>query len=141
MKKSRLNLFKTTSMTISVLGLIMIVSTIVIAAYIGISAISDGVSSGVSSAEQYDKLAVLKSDYSAIEGEYNSTWSKIYEGSSPELKKIYIDAKLELIKAKTAVNNVESALKANKPSEKIGSRITEAENQIKVAKDALTSVK
>ncbi|MGL6298946.1 MAG: hypothetical protein ACRC1M_07260 [Methanobacteriaceae archaeon] len=141
MKKSRLNLFKTTSMTISVLGLIMIIATIAIAAYIGISAISDGVSSGVSSGEQYDKLAVLKSDYSSIDGEYNATRSKIYASASPDLKKKYVDAELELIKAKTAVDNVESALKANKPSEEVGSRITEAENQIKVAKDALTSVK
>ncbi|MGL4670326.1 MAG: hypothetical protein ACRCVG_07040 [Methanobacteriaceae archaeon] len=141
MKKSRLNLFKTTSMTITVIGIIMIIATIAVAAYIGISAISNGVSSGVSSAEQYDKLAILKSDYSAIEKEYNSTKSKIYAGSNSDLKKKFVNAELELIKAKNAVDNVESALKSNKPSDEVNSRIMEAENQIEVAKQALTNVK
>ena len=35
MRKSRLNLFKSTSMLISVVGIIMIISTIVVVAYVG----------------------------------------------------------------------------------------------------------
>ena len=43
MRKSRLNLFKSTSMLISVVGIIMIISTIVVVAYVGFSMVSSGI--------------------------------------------------------------------------------------------------
>ena len=40
MRKSRLNLFKSTSMLISVLGVIMIIATVAAVAYVGFSVVS-----------------------------------------------------------------------------------------------------
>lgn len=59
MKKSRLNLFKSTSMMISILGIVMIIVTIIVAAYIGFSLVSSNLSGGISSGTQYDELASL----------------------------------------------------------------------------------
>ena len=60
MRKSRLNLFKSTSMLISVVGIIMIISTIVVVAYVGFSIVSSGITNEISSGNQYDELAELK---------------------------------------------------------------------------------
>ena len=37
MRKSRLNLFKSTSMLIAVVGIIMVIATIIVVAYVGFS--------------------------------------------------------------------------------------------------------
>ncbi|WP_432703735.1 hypothetical protein ACRERI_08725 [Methanothermobacter thermautotrophicus] len=47
MKRSRINLFKLTSMTISVLGVLLIIGTILVFAYIGVDTISDAISGSV----------------------------------------------------------------------------------------------
>ena len=52
MRKSRLNLFKSTSMLISVVGIIMIISTIVVVAYVGFSMVSSGITNEISSGNQ-----------------------------------------------------------------------------------------
>ena len=61
MRKSRLNLFKSTSMLISVVGIIMIISTIVVVAYVGFSIVSSRITNQNSSGNQYDELEQLKS--------------------------------------------------------------------------------
>ena len=59
MRKSRLSVFKSTSMLISVVGIIMIVSTIIVVAYVGYSMVSEGITDEISSGTQYDELADL----------------------------------------------------------------------------------
>ena len=66
MRKSRLSVFKSTSMLISVVGIIMIVSTIIVVAYVGYSMVSEGITDEISSGTQYDELADLKSSYSDL---------------------------------------------------------------------------
>ena len=61
MRKSRLSLFKSTSMLISVVGIIMIISTIIVVAYVGYSVVSTGITNEISSGTQYDELAELSS--------------------------------------------------------------------------------
>ena len=63
MKRSRLNLFKATSMSISVLGIILIVATLVLFAYLGINAVTQSISTNVGSGSGYDQLNILKQDY------------------------------------------------------------------------------
>ncbi len=140
MKKSRLGLFKSTSVLISVLGVIMIVSSIIVAAYIGFSVISSGITGEVSSGSQYDQLAQLKSNYTELESDFNSTKPGIFEGNDKSKERAYIAAELELVRANSAISDVESALKSNQPSSEVDSRIKTAEQKLKVASDAFNSL-
>ena len=140
MKKSRLRLFKSTSMLISVLGIIMIVSTIIVAGYIGISILSSEITSTISLDPYYDKLAVLKSDFSNLESEFNVTKQKIMKNPNDDEDK-YINAQLQLIRAKSAIDDVESAIKSGKSTEEIDARINIARQKLKIASDELNKIK
>ncbi len=132
MKKSRLGLFKSTSMLISVLGIIMVIATIVVVAYIGFSMISSGITTGVSSGNQYDELSQLKANYTTLEGEFNESSDSIDDNH-------YDDVRLELARAETDVDDVESALAAGKSSDEINDRIDIATNQLKVCRESLNN--
>jgi len=136
MKKSRLNLFKSTSMLISLLGVLMIVCTIVLAGYIGFNIISTGITGEVSSGAQYDQLAQLKSNYSELESKFSSTKSGIFTGNNKAKEKQYIAAELELIRANLAIGDVESGLKSRLPSSEIDDRIKIATDKLKIAREA-----
>ena len=56
MRKSRLSLFKSTSMLISVVGIIMIISTIIVVAYVGYSIVSNDITNEISSPPCYRKM-------------------------------------------------------------------------------------
>ncbi|KZX10999.1 hypothetical protein [Methanobrevibacter filiformis] len=129
MKRSRLRLFKNTSMMISVLGVIMVVSTIIIAGYVGFSWISSGISNSVSSGGQYDQLAVLNSDYQKLEGELTDKKSTINTDDKTKKNKL-IAAELNLVRAKSAIDDVESALKSKKTEKEIEDRIKTAQTQL-----------
>ncbi|MBU4535963.1 MAG: hypothetical protein KKF16_09155 [Euryarchaeota archaeon] len=141
MKKSRLNLFKVTSMSISVLGVLMIVATILIFAYIGVDLISSSISSSVDSGSAYDQLAVLKTDLSTLEVNYDSTKTEAYRTGNNDIQKQYVAAELELVKARSAVGDVESALSANLPAEEVQNRIAIANTQLRAAEQALADLR
>lgn len=140
MKKSRLNLFKSTSMLISVLGILLIVSTVIISAYIGINIISSGISSEISSGDQYDELTTLKSNYSHLESSFNSKKSSVNLSSNETLEKKYIDVELELLRAKSAIDDAESALKAKKSPSEIDNRLKIAEEKIEAGRVAYNNL-
>ncbi len=123
MRKSRLNLFKSTSMLISVVGIIMIISTIVVVAYVGFSMVSSGITNEISSGNQYDELAELKSSYSDLESQFDSVKSLYYNNGDTSQVQKYNDARLELTKADSAIQNVQSALDSGKSSNEVDSRI------------------
>ena len=106
MRKSRLSIFKSTSMLISVVGIIMIISTIIVVAYVGYSMVSEGITDGISSGTQYDDLAELKSSYSNLSAKFESVKSTYYAGGANDIK-VYNDAKLELSRANSAIENVQ----------------------------------
>ncbi|WP_296881187.1 hypothetical protein [uncultured Methanobrevibacter sp.] len=135
MRKSRLSLFKSTSMLISVVGIIMVVATIIVVAYVGYSAVSSGITNEISSGTQYDELAGLKSSYSNLSMQFDSIKATYYSGGTDDVKK-YNDAKIELSRANSAIENVQSALDANKPSNEVDSRIDFAKEKLKAATDA-----
>ncbi|MCR5025824.1 MAG: hypothetical protein K6A34_00055 [Methanobrevibacter sp.] len=135
MRKSRLSLFKSTSMMISVVGIIMIISTIIVVAYVGFSIVNESITDGISSGNQYDQLAELKSQYSELEGKFESIKSTYYEGGPSSIEK-YNNAKLQLTKAKSAIDNVQSALEAGKPSNEVDSRIEFAKEKLQAARVA-----
>ena len=72
MRKSRLNLFKSTSMLISVIGIIMIIATIIVVAYVGFSVVNESITDEISSGNQYDDLAKLRSQYGDLESKFES---------------------------------------------------------------------
>ena len=94
MRKSRLSLFKSTSMLISVVGIIMIIATVIVVAYVGYSVVSTGITNEISSGTQYDELAQLQSEYNNLSAKFDSIKATYYAGGADDVK-IYNDAKLE----------------------------------------------
>ena len=139
MRKSRLSLFKSTSMLISVVGIIMIISTLIVVGYVGYSIVSTGITNEISSGTQYDELAELKASYNNLSVKFDSIKSSYYAGGSNDIK-IYNDAKLELTRANSAIENVQSALDADKPSNEIDSRIEFAKEKLNTANAAYNNL-
>ena len=139
MRKSRLSLFKSTSMLISVVGIIMIISTIIVVAYVAYSMVSEGITDGISSGTQYDELAELKSSYSDLAVKFDEIKATYYAGGADQIK-IYNDAKIELTRASSAIENVQSALDAGKPSNEVDSRIAFAKEKLEVANNAYNNL-
>ncbi len=140
MKKSRLNIFKSTSMIISILGIIMIVATIIVAAYIGFNFISDGLSGGISSSNQYDELNSLRANYSDLEGQFNTTKVAVYVSDDDNLQQKFAEAELELVRAKNSLDDVSSALSTGKSSDEVNQRLEQARQDLDIAYQAYASV-
>ena len=141
MKRSRLNLFKATSMSISVLGIILIIATLVLFAYIGISSLTSSITTDVGSGSAYDQLAVLKSDYNTLNDQFTSVQQSVDTSNNKNAKTAFINAKLELVKANSDINDVESALSAGKSKDEVTQRINAAQSQLNTARSSLASVK
>ena len=140
MRKSRLGLFKSTSMLISVVGIIMIVSTIIVAAYVGYSMVSSSITDDISSGTQMDQLADLKTDYNNLSAKFESVKATYYAGGPEDVQR-YNDAKLELSRAGTAINNVESGINGEGiPSNEVDSRIQFAKEKLKKAHEAFDNL-
>ena len=139
MRKSRLSLFKSTSMLISVVGIIMIISTIIVVAYVGYSIVSTGITNEISSGTQYDELAELKTEYNNLSVKFDSIKATYYAGGADDIK-VYNDAKLELTRADSAIQNVQSALDAGKPSNEVDSRIDYAKKKLEIANQAYNNL-
>lgn len=139
MRKSRLSLFKSTSMLISVVGIIMIVATIIVVAYVGYSMVSSGITNEISSGTQYDELAQLQAEYGNLSVKFDSVKATYYAGDTNDIK-VYNDAKLELTRANSAIENVQSALDAGKPSNEVDSRIEFAKEKLETANAAYNSL-
>lgn len=135
MRKSRLRLFKSTSMLISVVGIIMVIATIIVVAYVGFSIVNESITDEISSGNQYDDLANLKSQYGDLQSKFDSVKSTYYSGTTKDIQK-YNDARLELSRASSAIDNVQSALDANKPSNEVDSRIEFAKEKLANARQA-----
>jgi len=126
-------------MLISVVGIIMIISTIIVVAYVGYSIVSSGITNEISSGTQYDQLAELQSSYNNLSVKFDSIKSTYYAGGADDVK-VYNDAKLELTRANSAIQNVQSALDAGKPSNEVDSRIEFAKEKLDTANKAYNSL-
>ena len=140
MKKSRLNLFKSTSMLISVLGVIMIVATVAAIAYVGFSVVSSSLTGGISSGTQYDQLAELKNNYSNLEVQYNETGNKIYMMDNITLEREFVNAQVELVRVKNDLSDVESALSIGKSASEVDKRLQQTTEDLKIAQEAYNSL-
>ena len=140
-KRSRLNLFKATSMVISVLGVIMVVVTIIIFAYLGFQALSSTISSDVSTGNAYDKVAVLKAEYNALQAEFSSVKRTVDKKNNKNLTTDYLNAEMELIAAQSDISDAESAISSKKSPEEIQNRIDIANAQLVKAKESLAQLR
>jgi len=127
-------------MTISILGILMIVATIGLFAYFGISAISSKVTGNVDTGSAYDQLASLKSEYNSLSAQYNSTKIQASKSANKKVKNDSISTELELVKAQSTITDVESALSTNQPQDVVTSRINAATNQLQRAKTSLDTL-
>jgi hypothetical protein len=126
-------------MLISVVGIIMIISTIIVVAYVGYSVVSSDITNEISSGTQYDELAELKAAYGNLSIKFDNIKSTYYAGGADDIK-VYNDAKIELTRANSAIENVQSALDAGKPSNEVDSRIDFAKEKLKSANAAYNSL-
>ena len=127
-------------MLISVVGVIMIISTIIVVAYVGFSMVSSGITNDISSGNQYDELADLKASYDDLSAKYDSVKSLyLTKGDSSSMQE-YNNARIELTRANSAIENVQSALDSGKPSNEVDSRITFAQEQLQKASDAYNNL-
>ncbi|MDO5819737.1 MAG: hypothetical protein Q4P11_05315 [Methanobrevibacter sp.] len=140
MRKSRLNLFKSTSMLISVLGVIMIVATVAAVAYVGFSLVSSNLTGGISSGTQYDQLAQLKSNYSSLEAQFNDTGNKIYMMDNITLEREFVNAKVELVRVQNDISDVDSALSMGKSASEVDDRLEKTRKDLKIAQEAYNSL-
>lgn len=141
MKRSRLKLFKATSMTISILGIIMVIVAIVVIAGLGAYLYIAPILSNPDTGTAYDELAALKSDYSALDLEMQNMKPQIYKSGNKKAKKDFVTAELDVLKAKSAIEDVESALSTNHPIDEINNRIYVAQTQMQKAKTSLSRVR
>lgn len=128
-------------MTISLLGIIMILATVGVFAYIGVQGLSSKVSANVDSGSAYDQLAALRSEYSTLSAQFEIVKNKANRYGSKKVKSDAYNAQIELVKANSAVADVESALSSNLSAEEVTNRISIANNQLQIAKDNINKVK
>jgi hypothetical protein len=141
MKRSRLNLFKATSMTISILGIFMILATVGVFAYIGVQGLSSKVTSNVDSGSAYDQLAALKSEYTSLSNQFDAIKTNANKSGNKKIRNDAHKVQIELVKANSAIGDVESALSSNLPADEVTNRISVATNQLQVAKNSLNTLK
>ena len=101
--------------------------------------ISSGITNEISSGTQYDELAELKASYDNLSVKFDNLKSTYYAGGADDVK-VFNDAKLELTRANSAIENVQSALDAGKPSNEVDSRIEFAKEKLDVANKAYNNL-
>lgn len=129
-----------TSMTISILGIIMIVATVAVFAYIGISGISSKVTSNVDSGSAYDQLASMQSEYSSLNSSFMAVKSKASASSNSKIRNDTVDAELQLVRAQSSITDVQSALSTNQPQDVVNARLKAAIAQLQQTETSVNKV-
>lgn len=118
----------------------MIIATVAAVAYVGFSVVSSSLTGGISSGTQYDQLAELKSNYTALEVQFNDTGNKIYAMDNITLEREYVNAQVELVRAQNDLSDVESALSMGKPAPEVDKRLQQTRDDLKIAHEAYNSL-
>ena len=127
-------------MTISILGIILLIGSVAVVALIVGNGIIGKVTGNVGSSSAYDTLASLKSEYSALNNSYAAVKSQASKSSNSKIKNDSIDAELQLTKAQYAISDVESALSTDQSQDVINERLATATNQLKVTQRSVNTV-
>lgn len=140
MKKSRLRLFKTTSLTISLIGIILILLTIGVVGYIIVTDVTNSVSTTVNSGSAYDNLTQLKSDYNNLSQKYSTLNEQLGTHAENNVKTNYNEGKLKLSELNETINSIESDINKGASDKIISSEINQAKEDIKEAEEVYNNI-
>ncbi|WP_304122950.1 hypothetical protein [Methanosphaera cuniculi] len=140
MKRSRLKLFKTTSLTISLIAILLIILSIGIAAYIGVSDVSNSVTNKVSNGASYDSLNQIKSDYSNLSKQYDTLDKQL--GSSPDVnvKSTFNNGVVKLSEANHTIESIDSDISKGESEDIVNEEINKAKDELKQAHDIYNQI-
>ena len=127
-------------MSISVLGILFIIIAILVIAYIGISAVTQSVTTKVGTGSGYDQLNNLTTSYDSLENQYQGLGTSVYNSNNTNLKSAYANAQLQLENTNTTISNVDSALSTGQPQSEVNKRINAAQAQLLIAQKSLNNV-
>lgn len=140
MKKSRLKLFKTTSLTISLIGVVLILLTIGVIGYVAVSGLSNSVSTTVSSGSAYDQLDQVKNQYDEIDKKYTDLNKKLGTNPDPSLKTTFNTGKVKLSECNQLLSSIQNDINNGKSEEEIQTKLSQAKDKIKEANDIYSQV-
>ena len=108
MKRSRLKLFKTTSLTISIIGVLLILLTVGLIGYVAVSGLSNSVSTTVSSGSSYDQLDQVKTQYEEINNKYENLNKKLGTNPDPNIKTTFNTGKVKLSEISQSISSIQN---------------------------------
>lgn len=108
-------------------------------AYVGFNLFINKVGSEFEKKKLYDQVAKLENEYYGLKNEYESL--KVNLVQDENLKKRCIDVELQLVRAKSAIDDVKSALESNKDISEIKDRLENAKSQVQIAKEKINQLK
>ncbi len=135
MKRSRLKLFKTTSLTISLIGVVLILLTIGVIGYVAVSGLSNSVSTTVSSGSAYDQLDQVKTQYDETNNKYTELNKKLGTNPDPSIKTTYNTGKVKLSECNQLIISLQNDINNGKPDEDIQNKLNQTKNKLKEAND------
>lgn len=127
-------------MTISVLGIVLLILFVGVIAYLVVADVSSKVSSNVGSGSAYDTLASLKSEYSTLNSSFMAVKSQASKSSNGKIRNDTIDAELQLVRAQSSIADVESALSTNQPQDVVTDRLNAAISQLQITQKSVNTL-
>lgn len=140
MKRSRLKLFKTTSLTISIIGVILILLTVGVIGYIAVSGLSNSVSTTVSSGSAYDQLDQVKKQYEEVNSKYDTLNKKLGTNPDPAVKTTFNTGKIKLSECSQLLSSVQNDINNGKSEEDIQTKLNQTKNKINEANDIYNQI-
>ena len=131
MKRSRLKLFKTTSLTISLIGVILILLTVGVIAYVAVSGLTNTVSSTVSSGSSYDQLDQLKSQYNNVSANYENLNKKLGTSPDPTIKTQFNNGKIKLSEVNQSLSSIQNDINNGKSESDIQVKMNKTRTDLK----------
>ena len=140
MKKSRLKLFKTTSLTISLLGIILILLTVGVIGYVAVAGLTDSVSSTVNSGSAYDQLDQVKAQYNDINKKYTDLDKKLGTSPDPSVKTTFNTGKVILNEVGESLSSIQNDISNGKSESYIQTKLNHTNSKLGDANDIYNQI-
>ncbi|MCI5867782.1 MAG: hypothetical protein SOZ23_06545 [Methanosphaera sp.] len=140
MKRSRLKLFKTTSLTISLIAIILIVVSIGVVAYIGVTDLSSSVTHTVNSGSAYESLNQIKADYGNLSKQYDELDKQLGTKPDIEVKSQFNTGKIKLSEVNQSITEIEGDISKGESEENINKQLDQAKEELKSARETYSQL-
>lgn len=140
MRKSRLKLFKTTSLTISLIGIILVLITVGVVGYVVVTEVTDSVSTTVNSGSAYDNLTQLRSEYNNLSQKYSALEQQLGTNADNDVKTTFNEGKLKLSELNESIGSIESDINKGASEETIQNEIKQARDDIKESEEVYNNL-